>query len=194
MPATTILFLRHGETDWNVAGRLQGQRDIPLNDRGRRQAFENGRRMAQLIPGVARFEFVCSPLERARNTMEIAREAMGLVPSDYVLDERLREITFGAWEGFTLDELRRRDPEAVEARERDKWNFEPPEGESYAELSQRVGAWLASLSGPVMAVSHGGVARVLYRYLERADPAFAANIDIPQDRFLYWEGEAARWV
>src|SRR4051794_1581913 len=104
--APTIVFVRHGETDWNVAERLQGQRDIPLNDRGRAQTKRNGLAVAAAIPDIASYDFVSSPLIRSRETMEIARAAMGLDPADYSLDDRLREIAFGEWEGFTTAELR----------------------------------------------------------------------------------------
>lgn len=193
LPAT-IIFLRHGETDWNVSGRLQGQRDIPLNDHGRSQARRNGERIRQTVPDIAGFDFVASPLGRARETMEIARSAMGLEPGAYRLDDRLRELTFGAWEGFTTEELRLQEPEAIAEREARKWEFVPPGGESYQMLTGRVSAWLASLGRPVMAVSHGGVGRVLYQLLEGVERSVAANLDFPQDRFLVWQSGPARWV
>lgn len=190
----TIIFLRHGETDWNVAGRLQGQRDIPLNAHGRLQARRNGERIRETIPDIAGFDFVASPLGRARETMEIARRAMGLKPDEYRLDDRLRELTFGEWEGFTTEELRLDRPDAVAEREARKWEFVPPGGESYGMLANRVSAWLETLDRPVMAVSHGGVGRVLYRLLEGVEPAAAANLDFSQDRFLLWQAGPARWI
>ena len=84
----TLIFVRHGETNWNVEGRLQGQRDIPLNDKGRGQAKRNGETILSRVPGIAAYDFVASPLIRSRETMEIARLAMGLDPSAYRLDDR----------------------------------------------------------------------------------------------------------
>jgi probable phosphoglycerate mutase len=106
----TIVFLRHGETDWNVEGRLQGQRDIPLNANGRGQARRNGEIIAREIPEAAGFDFVASPLWRARETMEIARAAMNLDPKAYAVDPRLVEITFGELEGFTYRDIEERQP------------------------------------------------------------------------------------
>ncbi len=190
----TIVFLRHGETDWNVEGRLQGQRDIPLNDNGRAQAKRNGQAIIAAIPDIAGYDFVASPLERSRETMEIARLAMGLDPSAYHLDDRLREITFGDWEGFTTEELRQQDPDQVAARERDKWGFLPPGGESYRLLSERVEAWLASIARPTMAVSHGGVGRVLRRHLLDLDPHQAVVMPFPQDQAMLIKAGAASWI
>jgi len=190
----TLVFIRHGETDWNVEGRLQGQRDIPLNDNGRAQARRNGKALIAVVPDIAGFDFVASPLERSRETMEIARLAMGLDPSAYHLDDRLREITFGEWEGFTTAELRERVPTMVTARETDKWGFLPPGGESYRLLSERVDGWLADVGRPTVAVSHGGVGRVLLRHFLGLDPREAVTLSFPQDQVLLLKDGVASWI
>jgi probable phosphoglycerate mutase len=187
----TIVFIRHGLTDWNVEGRLQGQRDVPLNDTGRAQARRNGAALAEAIPDVASFDFVASPLGRARETMEIVRDAMGLDAAAYRIDDRLREVTFGEWEGFTTEEVRAREPSGVAARERDKWRFQPPGGESYERLADRLRPWLNAIGGPTVVVAHGGIGRVLWIELAGLDPAAAVAIDIPQDKVFVWrDGKA----
>lgn len=190
----TLVFVRHGETDWNVEGRLQGQRDIPLNDTGRAQARRNGKALIAAIPDIAGYDFVASPLERSRETMEIARLAMGLDPSAYHLDERLREISFGEWEGYTTQELRALVPALVEARETDKWGFLPPEGESYRLLSERIDGWLADIVRPTVTVSHGGVGRVLLRRVLGLDPHEAVTMSFPQDQVLLLKDGKASWI
>ena len=106
MPAPTLYYIRHGETAWNVLGRLQGTQDIPLNDLGRRQAARAGAILGDLLArdgyDQARPAFVASPLGRARATMELVRGALHLPPHDYAIDARLREIAYGTWEGSTL--------------------------------------------------------------------------------------------
>jgi len=189
-----LVFLRHGETDWNVEGRLQGQRDIPLNERGRGQAKRNGAAIIAAMPEVADYDFVASPLGRSRETMEIARLAMGLDPSAYHIDDRLKEISFGAWEGFTIAELREGHGALVAERERDKWRFLPPDGESYGILLERIDAWLATLTRPTFAVSHGGVGRVVRARLLGVDRARAVADEFPQDRLLVIEDGAGRWL
>lgn len=190
----SLIFLRHGETDWNVEGRLQGQRDIPLNDNGRAQAKRNGEAIAAALPDAKGFDFVASPLVRSRETMEIARLAMGLDPSAYHLDDRLREITFGDWEGFTTADLRSKHPELLAERERDKWRFLPPGGESYALLLERVKEWVATIDRPTFAVSHGGVGRVIRTLLLGVDQREAVAADFPQDRLLVIEDGKGKWV
>ena len=189
-----IVFIRHGETDWNAEGRFQGQKDIPLNQRGRAQARRNGETLIARMPETVDFDFVASPLARTRETMEIARAAMGLDPLAYHTDPILKEITFGHWEGFTAAELEARWPDLVAAREADKWAFTPPFGESYADLSVRIGAWLDTVENDTVAVSHGGVCRVLQGLLGDLDPQGVTMLNIRQDRVMVWDGEHIRWI
>src|SRR5262245_51086216 len=108
MPAPVIYYIRHGETSWNAQGRLQGTQDIALNDLGRRQAVHAGNVLDDLLTRDGRdkaaLPFVASPLQRARATMELVRGALKLPVEAYGLDDRLREIGYGVWEGSTLAE------------------------------------------------------------------------------------------
>eukprot|EP01035_Chromulina_nebulosa_P004499 gene4499-6153_t len=108
-------------TDWNKELRLQGQRDIPLNDTGRRQASDNGRALKALVGDLSAYAFVASPLDRARETMRLVRTAAGLDPDDYAIDERLKEISFGDWEGWTAAEIAAE--EAANAAEQSDLDF-----------------------------------------------------------------------
>ena len=177
-----LYYIRHGETDWNREGRLQGQRDIPMNANGRAQARACGEILRDLItrqPATA-LDYVASPLGRARETMELLRATLGLEPKSYHVDERLTEVSFGSWEGFTIEELRRYSPDAVAARERDKWGFAPPQAESYAAMSQRVRAWYDTLERDTVAVAHGGVLRGLIVQLGIYSADEAPFLDIGQ--------------
>jgi broad specificity phosphatase PhoE len=188
-----IYFVRHGETDWNAEARLQGQKDIPLNDLGRVQAEEAGRRLRELAERPADLDYVASPLSRTRETMERLRGAMGLDPADYRLDDRLVELTFGDWEGLTWKELRRSEPQAAAARLRDKWGYVPPRGESYAMLAERVRPVLADLTRDTVMVSHGGVARALLTLACGLAQGPAASIDIWQGKILVIDGRRHWW-
>jgi broad specificity phosphatase PhoE len=126
--------------------------------------------------------------------MEIAREAMGLPPARYRLDPVLKELSFGAWEGLTWPEIEARDPEGLRAREKDKWNFAPPGGESYAMLAERVRPWLGGLTADAFVVSHGGVARALMTLIAGVKPAKAMDAPIAQGRALRFENGECRWI
>src|SRR5215831_15313323 len=103
MSQPLFYFMRHGETDWNVEGRLQGQHDTPLNRVGHGQAVRCGEILRDLFTCESR---EASPLVRARKTMELVRAELGLDAIDYRVDARLAELSFGRWEGLTFAELK----------------------------------------------------------------------------------------
>lgn len=185
-----LIFIRHGQTDWNAEGRMQGQKDIPLNSVGEAQATGNGALLKGYLEqeGIdpSSLDFVASPLGRTRATMERVRRKMGLDPTAYRHDAQLMEITFGAWEGATLEELAETDPDLVSRRRDDKWGFVPPGGESYEMLAERIGRWLVSVDRPSVVVSHGGVFRVLRGLLEGGETVKIPKYDVPQDRVFVW--------
>nr|WP_153442267.1 histidine phosphatase family protein [Sinorhizobium terangae] len=190
-------MVRHGQTDWNAESRLQGQKDIPLNETGRRQATGNGLALAEILGREANnFDFVASPLGRTRETMERLRHAMGLDPLSYRTDDRLKEVSFGDWEGYTLPELKRQVPQRIAERRVAKWDFIPPgqDAESYEILSWRVGAWLKGVMRPTVCVTHGGVIRVLFKLLGEMSADEAAASAIPQDRLLKIADGSIGWV
>jgi probable phosphoglycerate mutase len=193
LPPPTIYYIRHGETDWNVAGRLQGRRDIALNARGRAQAAHCGEVLRDLFDRDKRkpetLDYVSSPLKRASETMEVVRAALGLPAQGYRSDERLAEIAFGAWEGFTIAQLHERDPARIAQREHDKWHFVPPGGESYEMVAARMRAWYAGLARDTVVTAHGGTARGLIADLGIAKPAAAPLLDIEQGMVYVFEGE-----
>lgn len=193
MTRPRIYFIRHGETDWNAEGRLQGQRDIPLNDLGRVQAEEVGARLKATVPLIEDCDFVASPMLRTRETMEIAREAMGLHAVGYRLDDRLKELTFGLWEGHVWKEVAKRDPASAKTRTRDKWNFVPPHGESYAMLADRVRPAIDALTRDTVMVSHGGVARVMMALIGGVSPELAPNQDIWQGKAIVFADDSWSW-
>lgn len=182
-----IYVVRHGQTDWNAERRLQGQKDIPLNAIGREQARLNGLDLAEIlkVEGIA-FDFVASPLTRTRQTMEIMRTAMGIDPRGYRTDERLVEVSFGDWEGFTLKELKATQRDRVSERNLNKWDFIPPgdDAESYEIMSWRSASWLNSVDKPTVCVTHGGVIRSLFKMIGDVPKHEAAEGEIWQDRIL----------
>lgn len=189
-----LILVRHGETDWNREGRLQGGQDIPLNALGREQAAEAAGRLRALEPGFAALDFIASPMQRARETMDILRRELALPAGAYRVDERLRELTFGSWEGFTWKDVQKAEREQAQLRKRDKWGFVPPGGESYRMLAERVRPALAGLTRETVIVSHGGVARAVLALVGAVSPQKAALIDIWQGKLLVLSGNTADWV
>lgn len=175
-----VWFVRHGETDWNAERRYQGHADIPLNGKGRAQAARNGAALKGRVSAGA--AYISSPLVRATETLEILREAMGLTRKRYALDDRLIEIDLGSWNGKTYDEIAAEDPGVHERREREKWTFRVPGGESYAETAARVRDFLTGLDRPAVIVGHGASGRILRAYLLGLKPSRTPHLPAPQDR------------
>jgi broad specificity phosphatase PhoE len=194
-----LYLIRHGETDFNVEQRLQGQYETRLNARGRLQARECGVLLRDLFARdqsrAGEFAYVSSPLERARETMELVRATLGLDPGNYDLDDRLKEISYGQWEGLTLSEIQARDPEVLMRRQQEKWDFTPPGGESYRDVAARVAAWYLTVTRDTVVVAHGGVARVLMASFQLLPEEEAAHADILHGVvYVFSDGTLARYA
>ena len=103
-----IYLIRHGETEWNRAGRMQGQLDSPLTERGQTQARAVGETLAELTGGGDGLAMVASPLGRTMATATLIAEALGA--KDIAADERLMEMSWGDWDGLTHPEIEARSP------------------------------------------------------------------------------------
>jgi broad specificity phosphatase PhoE len=155
---TTIVLVRHGETDWNREHRFQGHADVPLNSEGRRQAQE----LADRLAGERYAAAYSSPLRRALETAEIlaSRLQFEIEPR-----EGLKEVDVGSWSGLTTTEVRNRYPEGFR-RWADDWSGGWSDGETYDELGRRVVADLSAIAERhpderVLAVTHGGAIRAV---------------------------------
>jgi broad specificity phosphatase PhoE len=193
-----LVVIRHGETAWNAVGRLQGRDDIPLNDRGRKQARRNGAALKAHLARVglspAQFRYVASPLSRASETMRLVRGELGLEPGDFAHDDRLMELAYGRWSGLLFSEVARTDPAGYAARDADRWSARPPGGESTADGAARVRPFIEEIAGPTVIVTHGGLNRAIKVLIGALDRAAAARFTTPQDRFYMVQGGRVEWV
>jgi glucosyl-3-phosphoglycerate phosphatase len=153
-----IILWRHGRTEWNVVGRVQGQSDTPLDDVGLKQAWESAARLAALHPT----RIVSSDLRRAADT---AAALSRLCDMDVELDSRFRELNFGAREGLTWTESWEQMPDGMKAwMEGDESKI--PGSETHRQAGERFAAALREHTGglgedeTLVVVTHGGVARV----------------------------------
>jgi broad specificity phosphatase PhoE len=172
MTMTTLLLVRHGETDWNRDGRWQGGSDTRLNDLGRAQA----RALAEQLDGSIDVVY-SSDLARARETAEIVAAKLGL---EIRIDPRLRERGFGSWEGLTTGEIEERFADSHQ-----RWiageGAGADDAETFEDFSTRVNDFLADVlrlhpGEEVLVISHGGSIRVIH--------ALAAGVDYVRDHRL----------
>lgn len=185
-----IYFVRHGETPWNAERRYQGRKDIPLNDKGRGQANQNGLTLAALFKARGldpkAFEWHASPLNRTRDTMDRVRAGFDIHLPDVQYDVRLMEISFGVLEGELFEQLPANMAIAPGQRTEDYWEYRPENGENYRDVEARLAEFSAVLKGPSVVVAHGGIARTLRVLIERAPIVEVINWAPPQDAIMHF--------
>ena len=194
-----LYLLRHGETAWNTERRMQGRKDSPLTERGRTQALAMGRTLkAELARHPGPTAFWRSPLGRVRETLLLAAGEAGLVHDETCHDRRLREMSWGDWDGFNLAEIEARWPGQIALRRDDKWSYRPPNGENYIMAAERAQAALDDIARlaaerPVAVFAHGGIGRVLRGLFLGAPQDEIMGMDQPQDAFYrLYKGAAER--
>lgn len=175
MPPTDLYLVRHAESEWNAAGRWQGQADPPLSQRG----LEQARALAQRFPDVDVTRVLSSDLERALETATPFAARFGITPQ---VDPDLREIDVGSWSGMSRPEILAQDAEALERYTRGEVGWSGGETfDEHEERSLRVARRLEMLEtdGVVVAVSHGGTIRAVLRTLLELDHAERWRISGP---------------
>jgi broad specificity phosphatase PhoE len=180
-----LYVIRHGEAEGNREGRFLGQIDPPLTETGRQQA----RRMAGFLSGLGIRQILASDLSRAAETAGIVGAAIGLpvrrIPA-------LREVNHGVIDGWTAAAIRA----SVYGRERekDKYNYRPPRGESYRDIEARILSVVAALAEePSLIVTHMGPMRVLLHRLCGYDERRATATQIGHEQVLRLTGAGAQW-
>ena len=155
---TTLLLIRHGESEWNRAGRIQGQADTPLTDVGIGQAQAISRYLAGVLNG-QRFKIYSSPLSRARQTATIIAETLAYDSAAIDVDERLNDYDQGVISGtHGWDVVAENYPELARLRLEDPLSYHPPGGESGADFRARLSDFLDDLNDDKiihLIVSHG---------------------------------------
>ena len=180
---TKFCLIRHGQTDWNLEGRYQGQSDVSLNETGRLQAFEIAR---QLHPQTFTAIYT-SDLKRAQETAEIIASALKL---PYMIDVRLREINQGEWEGQQVEVIKARYADLWDQRSIDPASVRPPGGETVGEVAKRAFEVMDDLAhrypgSKVLIVSHGlTLATILCKV--RQIPIGQAYHVIPPNAEIIW--------
>jgi broad specificity phosphatase PhoE len=151
---TKLCLVRHGQTDWNLEGRYQGQLDISLNDLGRQQAVD----LAQRLNGQRFSAIYSSDLSRAAETAKILSSSLQLPVRT---DPRLREICHGEWQGILVETIKSRFQGEEDVFQKDPVNAHAPGGESVAVLAERMASAAGEIASrhvghlPVLVVSHG---------------------------------------
>ncbi len=179
-----IYLVRHGETEWNRDGRMQGQQDSLLTVRGRAQARRSGQALARL--GATNLPAWVSPLGRAVATAALISEEVEL--GSLVLEPRLMEVGLGSWEGRTGEDIVLQYGKELEGIPRSAWSFKCPDGEGYAAAVCRIGQWLGEREeSAVVVITHGMLGRVFRSMLTGMSPEISMVTNVPQDAIWCFE-------
>lgn len=180
---TRLCLVRHGQTDWNLEGRYQGQSDVGLNENGLEQARDLAKQLAKETFAA----FYASDLSRARVTAEVIAAEHGM---PVLVDERLREINQGEWEGLLVQVIRDRYDDLWQSRKIDPAGWRPPGGETVAEVAKRTWAALDDIAarypdGRVLVASHGlTIATIICK--SEGIPISLAYRHIPENAVPVW--------
>ncbi len=187
----TIYFVRHGQTRFNQERRLQGWNDSPLSETGEEQA----RHMAKALSPLGIRYALISPLGRARQTASIIQSEIGIelepVPE-------LKEVSFGVFEGNTLDQLDEKFPGLWQRRQADKWNYCPPQGEANKdavprakEIVARIEQWIKP--EPLLIIAHFAINRIILALLAGLEPEETIRMDVPHLALYRARKENGSW-
>jgi broad specificity phosphatase PhoE len=185
-----IIFVRHGETDWNKKGFIQGSIDTDLNDKGRAQAQAVAQALLLKRDELTNWNFVVSPQKRARDTMGYITAALEKPPA--VIDARVRELGFGVWENHPFWELKDSPIFPADAERRYVWR--PEGGESYQDGVARVDDWLSEIKTPTLVVAHGAVGRCIMGRVAGLPPEQIVTLKTPQGCYCYLHDGRMEWV
>jgi broad specificity phosphatase PhoE len=174
-----IIFIRHGETEWNRNGLIQGSIDTDLNEKGHAQALAIGKLLAAQKSDWDEYQIIVSPQKRARQTADYVLRA--LTRNDHTIDDRVRELSFGIWEAKPFWELKA--SPTYPAHPEDRFYWRPEGGESYEDGVARVTQWRASLQKPTIVVSHGAVGRCLMGSVAGLGPRELVELPTPQGAY-----------
>ena len=186
-----IIFVRHGETEWNRQGLIQGSIDTDLNETGRTQAKAVALALLGIREELLQYDFVVSPQLRAQETMT-AINGWQERPAELIHTEPLvRELGFGVWEGKPFWQLK--DSPIYPADPEQRFYWRPEGGESYEDGVARIGVLLDKLERPTMIVAHGAIGRCLMGVIGNKSPAEIVNAQTPQGSYCRLQDGTITW-
>lgn len=191
MRATRLCLVRHGETEWNAQGRVQGQLDVPLSEVGRGQALA----VARALAGESFAAIYCSDLVRVRQTAQPTAEKLD---STIVLKPELRERHYGVFQGMTYAEAKERIPEGYARFKAKDPDYAFDSGESLREFNGRCLAVIEEIARShegenLLVFTHGGVLEMIYRHATGRGLASPRDFEIPNAALSRLEIGSPQW-
>jgi len=192
----TIYLIRHGETEWNLEGRYQGQKDSPLTQKGREQARLNALKLKKEIRNFDEVKIFASPLGRAKNSAFIICDELNIDRDRIIFDERIKEFDYGIFEGQLKSFCQTAYAQEFNARETDKWSYQIEGGESYEMVSKRLQPWLDEIKDEkiVIVMAHEMINRTLRGVYFNLEHNKTLKLRQPNDLVLLLQGDEEKSV
>lgn len=195
MAVVDLWVVRHGQTVFNLENRWQGWADSPLTAEGQRQAIEAAHRLI----GVDFQHLVVSTLGRARQTLDLMIEELGLHSKFVETDARIKERDVGVLSGVLTKDMASLFPQEMKMRLEDPLNWHPENGESSWAFIDRVRGFVddwsnrIDLKGPVLVVTHGGVCAQVHAKMLGQDPKYSWELKIPNASISHYHFDGVKW-
>lgn len=193
-----MYLIRHGETEFNVEGKFQGQSDSPLTEDGKDQIYQVARMLKmELGDDIHNWEIISSPLGRAMDSTKILCETLAYDLTKVQTDERLAEVSVGDWAGLYIEDIKAQWPRLLEGTNHYNWYFNSLGGERYADVEGRVKAFLESVKDKekLIVVAHGVTSRIIRGLYQNLDKDEALSLEVAHETFFKLaDGDVKRYT
>lgn len=193
-----MYLIRHGETEFNVEGKFQGQSDSPLTEDGKDQIYQVARMLKmELGDDIHNWEIISSPLGRAMDSTKILCETLAYDLNKVQTDERLAEVSVGDWAGLYIEDIKAQWPRLLEGTNHYNWYFNSLGGERYADVEGRVKAFLESVKDKekLIVVAHGVTSRIIRGLYQNLDKDEALSLEVAHETFFKLaDGDVKRYT
>lgn len=193
-----MYLIRHGETEFNVEGKFQGQSNSPLTENGKDQIYQVARMLKmELGDDIHNWEIISSPLGRAMDSTKILCETLAYDLTKVQTDERLAEVSVGDWAGLYIEDIKAQWPRLLEGTNHYNWYFNSLGGERYANVEGRVKAFLESVKDKekLIVVAHGVTSRIIRGLYQNLDKDEALSLEVAHETFFKLaDGDVKRYT
>lgn len=193
-----MYLIRHGETEFNVEGKFQGQSNSPLTENGKDQIYQVARMLKmELGDDIHNWEIISSPLGRAMDSTKILCETLAYDLTKVQTDERLAEVSVGDWAGLYIEDIKAQWPRLLEGTNHYNWYFNSLGGERYADVEGSVKAFLESVKDKekLIVVAHGVTSRIIRGLYQNLDKDEALSLEVAHETFFKLaDGDVKRYT
>ena len=193
-----MYLIRHGETEFNVEGKFQGQSNSPLTENGKDQIYQVARMLKmELGDDIHNWEIISSPLGRAMDSTKILCETLAYDLTKVQTDERLAEVSVGDWAGLYIEDIKAQWPRLLEGTNHYNWYFNSLGGERYANVEGRVKAFLENVKDKekLIVVAHGVTSRIIRGLYQNLDKDEALSLEVAHETFFKLaDGDVKRYT